>query len=286
MSTSDAPLLVAPTWLAAHLPDENVRVLDGSWHMPAEGRDPAAEFAATHIVGAAFFDIDGICEPDTGLPHTMPSAERFGRSVAALGVSNESHVVVYDTVGLFSAPRVWWMFRAFGHKRVSVLAGGLPAWIAEEHPIEARTSEIAPATFTAVLQPELLRSLDQIRTNVADGAAQVVDARSAGRFAGTDPEPRPGLASGHIPGSKNVPFPAVLAGDGSTLRGDADLRAIFAKAGVDPERPVITSCGSGITACTLALALASIGAEAVAVYDGSWTEWGGRTDTPIETGGS
>ncbi len=285
MSAEETPLLVTPAWLAAHTGgDHPVRILDGSWHMPTAAREPGAEFQEACIPGAAFFDIDRICDPESALPHMLPPPDLFARGVAALGISNRSHVVVYDTMGLYSAARVWWMFRVFGHQAVSVLAGGLPRWLAEGHPVESGETAIKPADFTAERHDALVRSFEQVGASVAERSAQIVDARSAGRFAGTDPGPRPDLAKGHIPGSRNVPFAAVLDGDGATLGETAAIRRVFAEAGVDPARPVITTCGSGITACTLALALAAIGAEDVAVYDGSWTEWGGRADAPVETG--
>ena len=286
MTEDESRLVVTPSWLAANLGADNaVRVLDGSWHLPPLGRDPGAEFLEAHIPGAAFFDIDAVCDPDSSLPHMLPPPEFFGRSVSALGVGNDSHVVVYDTVGLYSAARVWWMFRVFGHERVSVLAGGLPRWRAEGHPLESGEPAIEPGSFTARARADaLVRSFEQVRATLGSGDVQVVDARAAARFTGADPGPRPDLPRGHIPGSRNVPFDAVLDGDGGALGDAAAIRQAFEDAGVDPARPVIATCGSGITACTLALALAAIGAERVAVYDGSWTDWGSRTDAPVESG--
>ena len=287
MSDGETPLVVTPAWLAAEGgAGSGVRVLDGSWHLPTMARDPAAEFLEAHIPGAAFFDIDSICDPDSSLPHMLPSAALFARSVSALGIGNDSHVVVYDTVGLYSATRVWWMFRVFGHERVSILAGGLPLWRAEGHAVESGKATIAPDSFTATARDDtLVRSFEQVRATFGTGSAQIVDARAAARFSGEDPGPRPDLPRGHIPGSRNVPFSAVLDDDEAALSDAAAIRRAFEDAGVDPARPVIATCGSGITACTLALALAAIGADRVAVYDGSWTDWGSRADAPVESGG-
>ncbi len=286
MSEAEIALIVSPAWLAAEGgAGSAVRVLDGSWHLPPLARDAAAEFLEAHIPGAAFFDIDGICDPDSSLPHMLPSPELFGRSVSALSVGNDSHVVVYDTLGLYSAARVWWMFRVFGHERVSILAGGLPRWRAEDHSVESGEPSIAQGSFTARARDDtLVRSFDQVRATLGTESAQIVDARAAARFTGEDPGPRPDLPRGHIPGSRNVPFDAVLDDDDGALGNAAAIRRAFADAGVDPARPIIATCGSGITACTLALALAAIGAEQVAVYDGSWTDWGSRLDAPVESG--
>ena len=274
--------LVTTDWLAKHLTDPDVRVVDGTWHMPQAGRDARAEFDAAHIPGAVFFDIDAIADRTTTLPHMLPSAEAFGAAVGALGVGNGHRVVVYDVRGVVSAARVWWTFRTFGHDAVAVLDGGLRKWRAEGRPVESGGTAPSRRAFTARLRPELVRDVEAMRANVASGAAQVLDARSAGRFAGTEPEPRAGLRGGHIPGSLNLPYETLYRADG-TLKAPDELRAAITAAGVDLGRPVVTSCGSGVTASVLALALYLVGRPDAAVYDGSWSEWGARSDTPVET---
>ena len=277
--------LVTTEWLAAHLDDPDLRVIDGSWHMPQAKRNPAAEFAEAHIPGAAFFDIDAIADTTSGLPHMLPSPETFARAVGALGIGDGDRVVVYDSRGVVSATRVWWTFRVFGHDTVAVLDGGLPKWRAEGRPVAGGSAAPAARRFTARFRPALVRDMAQVKTNVGTGGEQVVDARSRGRFVGTEPEPRAGLRGGHVPGSRNLPYDELHAADG-TLKPAAELRTAFTKAGVDLSRPIVTTCGSGITASVLAFALHRLGREDVAVYDGSWTEWGGRDDTPVEKGES
>ena len=273
--------LVTTEWLAKHLGARDLRVLDGSWHMPHLGRDARAEFVAGHIPGAAFFDIDAIADQATSLPHMLPDEATFAAAVGALGVGSGDRVVVYDVRGVVSAARVWWTFRAFGHADVAVLDGGLPKWRAEGRPVEAGAAAPAPRPFQARRRPELVRDLEAMRANLVSGAAQVLDARSAGRFAGTEPEPRAGLRGGHIPGSLNLPYETLYREDG-TLRSPQELGGALRRAGVDLGKPVVTTCGSGVTASVLALALYLVGRSDVAVYDGSWSEWGGRPDTPIE----
>ena len=272
--------LVSTDWLAAHLRDASLRVLDGSWHMPQAKRDPRVEFRAAHIPGAAFFDIDAIADHTTSLPHMLPAPEAFAQAVGDLGVGTGDLVVVYDTRGVVSAARVWWTFRAFGHDAIAVLDGGLPKWKAEDRPLESGDAKPEPRVFRATSRPALVRDLAAMRDNVTARREQVLDARSAGRFTATEPEPRAGLRGGHIPGSLNLPSDTLLRTDG-TLLSPAELRKRFDAAGVDFSRPVTTTCGSGITASVLAFGLHLLGHRRVAVYDGSWTEWGGRADTPV-----
>jgi thiosulfate/3-mercaptopyruvate sulfurtransferase len=272
--------LVSTAWLAERLGRPNVRIVDGSWHMPGLARDARAEFAQAHIPGAVFFDIDAIADARTSLPHMLPSAALFARSVGGLGIGSRDRVVVYDTRGVMSAARVWWTFRAFGHDAVTVLDGGLPRWRAEGRPVESGEPAPRPRRFTARLRRRLVRDLAEVRANLTRHREQVLDARSRGRFDGTEPEPRAGLRAGHIPGSLNLPYDQLYQADGTLLPSDA-LRRRFEAAGLDLDKPVVASCGSGITASVLALGLSVLGRDA-AVYDGSWTEWGGRADTPVE----
>lgn len=276
--------LVSTEWLAANLTNDAVRIVDASL-TPAgdEGRDAKAKFAARHIPGAVFFDIDGIADRDSPLPHTMPDTETFAASVGALGIGNGQRVVVYDGHGLFSAGRAWWMFRAFGHDDVAILDGGFPKWVREDRAIEPGAPQPTPARFDARLDPGMVKDFDQVLANIESREAQVIDARGHGRFTASVPEPRAGLSGGHIPGSVNLPYGDLLkAGDG-TLLAAPELAKAFSRTGTDLARPVIATCGSGVTAAALVFALHLLGKDDTAVYDGSWSEWGGREDAPIET---
>ena len=272
--------LVSTEWLAAHLDDANLVVLDSTWHLPTLKRNANQEFIAGHIKGARFFDIDKTSLQGSNLPHMLPRADDFAFHMQPLGISNDSHVVVYDSYGLFSAARCWWTFKVFGHDKVSVLDGGLKKWLAEGRAVESGEPAPAPMNhrYASQLNPSMVRSMQE----VAQSKAQIADARSAARFRGEEPEPRAGVRPGHIPSARNVHYAGLLAADG-TMRPLKDLATKFADAGIDTAKPVITSCGSGVTAAILTLALTELGAKDVALYDGSWAQWGSST-MPLATG--
>ncbi len=279
----DNGIIVSTDWLARHLDAPDLRILDASWYLPTEGRDPKAEYDAAHIPGARFYDIDEISDLNSRLPHMAPPVEKFVARMRAMGVGDGHRVIAYDGAGLFSAARVWWLFRHMGKTDVAVLDGGFPKWTAEGRPVESAPPLVRDRHMTARRNAGLVKDVTQVASASKLGDAEIVDARPPRRFRGEAPEPRAGLRSGHIPGSKNLCFAELLNADG-TMRPDAELRAAFKGAGVDLSRPVITTCGSGVTAAVLSLALEKIGHRNHALYDGSWAEWGMYADLAVETG--
>ena len=278
-----AQWLVETDWLAEHLAAPDIIVLDATLHLPGSGRDAAREFSEAHIPGALFFDIEEISDSASALPHMLPAPEKFSSRVRKMGIGDGMRVVVYDKTNMSGAARAWWMFRVMGFKDIAVLNGGFGKWQAEGRAAESGAPRRRTERhFTARLNSGLVRDLDDVMRLLSTGAMQIVDARAAGRYAGTDPEPRQVPRLGHIPGAKNLPFNSLLNQDG-TMRSPDEVRAIFASSGVDSAKPVVASCGSGVTACVIALALATTGNESAAVYDGSWAEWS-EADTPVETG--
>ena len=280
--STHSPWIVTPGWLAASLGSPDLVVLDGSYYLGPMDRDADDEYLSGHIPGALRFDIDKIADTSSPLPHMLPTREAFAEAVGLMGISERDTIVCYDGFGMFGSPRVWWTFRLFGVETVFVLEGGLPRWIAEGLPLEQDVAARAPTRFVARKPHDIVADLARVQSVLADGSAQLVDARPANRFRGQVREPRPGVRSGHIPGSLNVPH-TTLVQDGKLLPPDR-LREAFAAGGVDLEQPIITSCGSGVTAATMWLALDAIGIEPAGLYDGSWSEWGARADLPVATG--
>jgi thiosulfate/3-mercaptopyruvate sulfurtransferase len=276
--------LVGSDWLAVHLDDPHVRVLDASFTLPGVTPTARENYDRGHIPGAVFFDIDDVAAPGTSLPHMIPSADLFAQKVGALGIGDDDKIVVYDSAGLSSAGRAWWMLRMFGHRDVALLDGGLPKWKKEGRPLDTAIPAPAPRRFTAHFDPSLVRDRAAVLANLATRRELVVDARAAGRFEGSTPEVRPGLRSGHIPGSRNLPYDRLTDPETRQMKSAEALTELFRDAGVALDRPIVTSCGSGVTACALAFALHLIGHPGAAVYDGSWSEWGLPGDTPVEAG--
>ncbi|HHS93789.1 MAG TPA: 3-mercaptopyruvate sulfurtransferase [Rhodobacterales bacterium] len=283
MAHSDPKTLVSTDWLAEHLDDSDLRIFDASWFLPTVARDAKAEYAAAHIPGARFFDIDEIADLRSPLPHMLPPDEKFLSRMRALGVGDGHRVVVYDSLGIFSAPRVWWTFRAFGKTDIAVLDGGLPKWTAEGRPVTAAAPTIRDRHMTISRQRDMVKDVTEVAAAAKLGDWEIIDARAADRFRGEAPEPRPGLRMGHIPGSKNLPWTDLL-NDNQTMKSPAEIKALFEAAGVDLSKPAICSCGSGVNAAILSLALTLIGHPRTAVYDGAWAEWGMYNDLTVATG--
>lgn len=283
MTYANPTSLVSTEWLSLNMSAPDLRIVDASWYLPGENRDPKAEFDKKHIPGAVFFDIDEIADLDIPLPHMIPSPEKFSSRLRKLGIGDGNRVVVYDGSGIRSAARVWWMLRLFGHDDVAILDGGLPKWIAENRTVTDDTPPPKERHFTSRINNLMVREKSQLRRNIDSNKEQVLDARAKGRFEGSEPEPREGLRAGHIPGALNLPFNQLLNEDGTLING-VQLGKAFDAAGIDMSKPVITTCGSGITACVLAFGLHMLGHRRVAVFDGSWTEWGLDHDMPISSG--
>jgi thiosulfate/3-mercaptopyruvate sulfurtransferase len=283
MTAADDPL-VTTDWLAAHIADPNVRVIDASFKMPGVLPLPKDDYLAAHIPGAVFFDVDAVSDHSNPLPHMFPSAEQFGRDVGGLGIGNDDTVVIYDAGGWVAGPRAWWMFLSYGHNNVRVLNGGLKKWVAEGRKVEKGEVALRPATFRATFDARRTRSMQQLIENLASRAEQVIDARANERYQGKVAEPRAGLRSGHIPGSLSLPYNNLFDAGTGTMKSSDELRAAFLGAGVKLDAPVVTSCGSGVSAAVLTLALYRLGVENPALYDGSWTEWGAADGPPVATG--
>ena len=267
--------------LASRIEAPNLVILDASWHLPTANRDSRAEFNQQHIPNAQFFDIDNISDRSSQLPHMLPSQSDFAKAVSALGVSNDSEIVVYDSVGLFSAPRCWWTFRVFGHTHIRILEGGLPAWIEAGYPLTAEINKVEKADYLAAFHPEYVASLEDVLENCTSKAATVLDARSEARFYAEAPEPRPGVAGGHIPGSRSLPYDLLV--EGGSLKPAPELQKLFTARGIQPDSALMTSCGSGISAAVIFLALHQAGYGLNRLYDGSWAEWGTTDGLPVST---
>jgi thiosulfate/3-mercaptopyruvate sulfurtransferase len=283
MTTTEDPL-VSTDWLAAHFGDPRIKIIDASFKMPGILPLPRDDYLASHLPGAVFFDVDAVSDHSNPLPHMFPNAEQFGRDVGGLGISNDDTVVLYDSGGWVAAPRVWWMFLSFGHPNVRILNGGLKKWRAEGHKVESGEVTPKPATFKATFDPSYTRNVEQMVANLSTRAEQVLDARANERYQGKVPEPRPGLRSGHIPGSFSVPYNQLFDASTGAMKPLDELRAVFASAGVKLDAPIVTSCGSGVSALVLTLALYRLGVRGSALYDGSWTEWGMQGGPPVATG--
>ena len=280
MNHSLSPL-VSAKWLAARLDHPELAILDATFFMPQQGRNSFSEYRSAHLPSARFFDVDAVADTQSPLPHMLPSQNQFEQAVASMGIDNDTHVIVYDNNSFMASARIWWTFRIFGHDRVSVLDGGLGRWQHHGLPTDREVQKPEPRRFKANFRPGLVRDIGQMLETADSIDTQVIDARPFGRFAGTEKEPRPGLRSGHIPGSFNLPFPELLEPGNGCLKSPADIENRFQSLGVTLEKPLVTTCGSGVTASILALGLYSIGVCDVAVYDGSWSEWGSRADTPV-----
>ena len=283
MTATDDPL-VSTEWLAAHLNDANVKVVDATFKLPGVLPLPKDDYLAAHLPGAVFFDVDAVSDHSNPLPHMFPSAEQFGRDIGNLGISNADTVVLYDSGGWVAAPRAWWMFLSYGHRNVRILNGGLKKWRAEGRPVESGEVTAKPAKFNATYDAKRVRSMEQLIANVESRAEQVIDARAADRFEGRAPEPRPGIRSGHIPNARNVPYSQLFDAATGEMKPLDDLRKAFSGAGVKLDAPIVTSCGSGVSAGVLTLALYRLGVTDTALYDGSWSEWGLASGPPIATG--
>jgi thiosulfate/3-mercaptopyruvate sulfurtransferase len=280
----DAPPLVNGAWLAENLTAPDMAVLDASYFLPNQNRNALEEYRRAHVPNAGFFDIDVVADRTTDLPHMLPTPEQFASAVSRMGIDNDTHVICYDSNSFMASARLWWTFKIFGHDRVSVLDGGMERWKAEGGPLSSTPPKPSTKSFHASFRPELLRDLQQMGALSKKTDAQILDARSPGRFAGTEPEPRPGLRSGHIPNSRNLFFKSLLNEDSHRFKSTDELGALYRNAGIDVHKPVVTTCGTGVTAAILAFGFYLLGNKNAAVYDGSWTEWGGCDDTPVATG--